>query len=95
MLGRMIWLLRKSCYGKFRARTKKEGSRWFGGKSAGKQREKGIRGAGCVQTGCCSAACPAVPAPTSDVSPERCFQPFLNINKDAQDSLNNFDLWMN
>lgn len=53
------------------------------GKSAGKRREKGIRGAGCVQTGCCLAACPAVPALTSDVSPKHCFQPFLNFNKDA------------
>lgn len=53
------------------------------GKNAGKQREKGIRGAGCVQTGCCLAACPAVPALTSDVSPKHCFQPFLNFNKDA------------
>ena len=65
----------------------KGGSWWFGGTSAGEQREKGIKGAGCVQTGCWSAACPAVPAPDqrclSCLLPEHCFQPFLNMNKDA------------
>lgn len=82
----------KSCYGLFMARTKRgkrEGSRWFGETSAGKQREKGIKG---------SAACLAVPAPErrclSCLLPERCFQPFLNMNKDASNSLNNSGFWM-
>lgn len=41
MLGRTIWLLHKSCYGMFRARTKKEGSWWFGEKV---QANRGKRG---------------------------------------------------
>lgn len=37
----------KSCYGIFRARTKREireGSQWFDGASVGQQREKGYKG---------------------------------------------------
>lgn len=43
-------------------------------------REKGIKGASCMQTGCWSAACPAAPAPHQrclpHLLPEHCFQIF-------------------
>lgn len=85
---RTVWGVQKSCNGILGTKRRtREGSQWFGGTHVGKKREKRIKGTVCGQTGCWSAACPGRACPyqrhLSCLHPEHCYQPFLNMNKDA------------
>jgi len=67
-------------------RGEREGSWWSGGARVGKQRARGMEGAWRVLLW---------PRPASTLLPEHRFRPFLNMNQDADSSLDNSGSWIN